>query len=84
LTNTFQQFIDTFQLPKIEIGEDTSLINQEAIYLGFEDEGTGIVVRENRQEMIQTGGGVVYAQNANGKIICYVVLPYIEYQGPTG
>ena len=46
--------------------------------MGFENDSSGIVSRENGQNMMRFGGGVLYSQNPNGKISCDILFPYIE------
>lgn len=75
--NSFNNFIRCFDLP-CHVAFDTYLLNQEAIYLAFNDAETGIILKSNNQMMIQSGGGLVYHQLANGKVSVTFLLPYIE------
>ncbi|GAG71005.1 unnamed protein product [marine sediment metagenome] len=77
IQKSFKEFIDAFSLP-CYIDIEDGLLHQEAIFLAFDDEETGIVLKSKNQMMIQSGGGLVYHQNANGKIQCMFILPYIE------
>ena len=46
IKQSFSDFIKTFDLP-CYIEEESSLLNQEAIYLAFEDKESGIVLKAN-------------------------------------
>ena len=78
IKKNFQKFIDHFEFKEMFINVDDNLINQEVIYMGFQNGSSGIVSKSNGQNMMRFGGGILYSQDPNGKVSCDILFPYIE------
>jgi hypothetical protein len=74
---TLQDLIAHFKLDGY-VGIEDSFENQESIYLAFNDVPSGIEEKESNHVFIKHGGGIMYTQNANGKISAMIIYPYIE------
>lgn len=62
----------------LNVGVNTNLKNLEVVFIAFNNLNSGIANTQNQQIFIKNGGALMYAQQANGKITSFLVMPFIE------
>lgn len=77
IVKILEDFVKKNELP-CEVGVNTGLSNMEVIYLAFQSEDSGITNSFNDQRFSKSGGGLMYAQQANGKVNSFIIFPFIE------
>ena len=77
ILSILEDFVKKDELP-CEVGVNSNFKNMEVVYLAFQNEDSGIANNHNQQIFTKTGGGLMYAQQANGKVNSFIILPFIE------
>ena len=77
IRETFTEFIKHFKLDAT-ISEDNQIAHHGSLFLSFEERPSGMVVRKNNQTLIRHGGGLLFTQEANGKVATFIIEPFIE------